>query len=351
MSLCPSVHLEAFYQQHRCYNRPLRSYSWGVTKETWLAEPRLSSNISKFSAMLSIVASSRALEASFEQLKWLAIGDCTMYRLGRKTPNLSLVCGSSQTLGPSFLSFRNMADRARPHDVGVLVLAIPWCQRSRKRRARSFHLQKEVERKSSMIAVLPGSTKYIESKACHKVLQQPKIKIAPATLRKALLFSHLRARKIVNKPMLTETLKQECRQWAEGHKDWTVDDWRSVISKSTDHLRSDGKQHCWIKGAGFNSKLVRPTLKYGGFSTMVWGCTTYKGVGTLQVIKGRMNRHLYIVILSRFCSLSSQVLEYTRTATKLSLLEGSGYIGSSQTRGGSFPAEFLHHAPLHCVDI
>ena len=138
-------------------------------------------------------------------------------------------------------------------------------------------------------------------KACHDVLQQLKIKLAPTTLRKALLFSHFRARKIIKKPLLEPRHKKARLQFALDHRDWTVDDWRKVIwsdETKINRLGSDGTQHCWIKGAGFSSKLVRPTMKYGGGSIMVWGCMTAKGVGTLHIVPGRMTAVIYIGILS-----------------------------------------------------
>ena len=139
-------------------------------------------------------------------------------------------------------------------------------------------------------------------KACQEVLNQLKVKLAPSTLRKALLFNHFKARKIIKKPLLTIKHKKEHLAFAQAHKDWTVDDWKTVIwsdETKINRLGSDGKQHCWINKAGFSSKLVRPTLKYHGGNIMVWGVMTHKGVGEVHVIRQRMTALIYIDILEQ----------------------------------------------------
>ncbi|CBQ72283.1 related to transposase [Sporisorium reilianum SRZ2] len=111
---------------------------------------------------------------------------------------------------------------------------------------------------------------------------------------------HFRARKIINKPLLTIRHKKARLAFALAHKDWTVDDWKTVICSDEckiNRIGSDGRQHCWINAAGFNSKLVHPTVKFGGGSIMVWGSMTHKGVGAFHILKERMTAVIYIAIL------------------------------------------------------
>ena len=42
---------------------------------------------------------------------------------------------------------------------------------------------------------------------------------------------------------------------------------------------------------------LRPTVKHGGGSVMVWGCMSAHGVGNLVFIDGIMNQYVYINIL------------------------------------------------------
>ncbi|SPO25311.1 related to transposase [Ustilago trichophora] len=137
-------------------------------------------------------------------------------------------------------------------------------------------------------------------RACQEVLQQLKVKLAPSTLCKALLFNHFRARKIVKKPLLNNKHKKDCLAFALAHRELTIDDWKTVIwsdEAKINRLGSDGKQHCWINTAGFSSKLVHPTLKFGGGNIMVWGAMTHKGVGSVHVVRQRMTAGIYIDIL------------------------------------------------------
>jgi hypothetical protein len=45
------------------------------------------------------------------------------------------------------------------------------------------------------------------------------------------------------------------------------------------------------------SKIVIPTVKYGGDHAMVWGCMGYTGVGELAIVEGIMNAKRYVNIL------------------------------------------------------
>ncbi|GFW18300.1 transposable element Tcb1 transposase [Trichonephila clavipes] len=45
-------------------------------------------------------------------------------------------------------------------------------------------------------------------------------------------------------------------------------------------------------------KNLRPTVKHGGVSVMVWGCMASNGVGSLVFIDGIMNYKLYIDVLN-----------------------------------------------------
>src|SRR3954469_19792037 len=96
-------------------------------------------------------------------------------------------------------------------------------------------------------------------------------------------------------------LDQSRLDFAISHKDWTVEDWKRVIwsdQTKINHLGSDGKKWVWKnKGEALNDQLVEGTLKFGGGSLMMWGCTTWEGVGYGCKIDGRMDAELYTQIL------------------------------------------------------
>ena len=61
--------------------------------------------------------------------------------------------------------------------------------------------------------------------------------------------------------------------FAESHKDWTVEDWKRVIwsdETKINCLGSDGKKWVWkMPGEGLSDGLVQGTVKFGGGSLMI----------------------------------------------------------------------------------
>ncbi|SJX63304.1 related to transposase [Sporisorium reilianum f. sp. reilianum] len=79
-----------------------------------------------------------------------------------------------------------------------------------------------------------------------------------------------------------------------------VEDWKRVIwsdKTKINFIGPDGRQSCWVKAASFSSKLVKPTVKFGSSSIMIWGCMMWEGVGTMHMVIGRMDSDQYIEIL------------------------------------------------------
>lgn len=47
-------------------------------------------------------------------------------------------------------------------------------------------------------------------------------------------------------------------------------------------------------GEEFSSKCIKPTVKGGGGSIMVWGCMTMNGTGPIYRVEGIMDQHVYV---------------------------------------------------------
>lgn len=90
-------------------------------------------------------------------------------------------------------------------------------------------------------------------------------------------------------------------KWAEEHENWTTEDWHSVVYSDESKFNlwgSDGVQYCRSGPVEeLEPKNVRPVLKHGGGSVMVWGCMTHKGWGRLVLIEGTMDAELYCSVL------------------------------------------------------
>jgi len=104
------------------------------------------------------------------------------------------------------------------------------------------------------------------------------------------------------KPLLSSKHIKARFKWAKSHENWEVEDWKNVVwSDETKFnlLNSDGKEYYWTNKPGIlTPESVKPTLKYGGGSVMIWGCMTWEGLGFSCKIDGNMDGELYSEILN-----------------------------------------------------
>lgn len=63
-------------------------------------------------------------------------------------------------------------------------------------------------------------------------------------------------------------------------------------------FRSDGRSYVWRRAKEeLKEKNLRPTVKHGGGSVMVWGAMSAAGPGKLHIIDGIMDQTMYLNIL------------------------------------------------------
>lgn len=98
----------------------------------------------------------------------------------------------------------------------------------------------------------------------------------------------------VKKPLLRPVNRQKRLLFAQKHKDWTMDQWKSVIWSGESKFELFGnkrRQHDRRKaGERFKAQCIAPSVKHGGGSVMVWGYFSYDGVGELVKINGIMKK-------------------------------------------------------------
>jgi len=128
-----------------------------------------------------------------------------------------------------------------------------------------------------------------------------KIDVSDSTVRRVLKRNALHARIKIKKPLLRKIHRSSRYLFSKKHKNWTVEDWRKVVwsdeSKFT-LFGSEGRQYYWKKpGQSIQDHHIKPTVKHGGGSIMVWGCITSKGAGNLYRIDTNIDAKLYKVIL------------------------------------------------------
>lgn len=103
------------------------------------------------------------------------------------------------------------------------------------------------------------------------------------------------------KPRLSPKHIKARLEFAQHHKDWTIEDWKHVVwsdETKVNHLGSDGRKWVWKRpGEGLSKRVVEETLKFGGGSVMLWGCMLWEGPGEMCKIDGPIDTDLYIGIL------------------------------------------------------
>ena len=103
------------------------------------------------------------------------------------------------------------------------------------------------------------------------------------------------------KPLLTKKHKARQYSWAKKCRHATWLDWSYVIfsDKSKFNLfGSDGRQYCWRRsGERLLDRHIQPTIKFWRGSIMVWRCMTWKGIGNLRLIEGKMDKYIYREVL------------------------------------------------------
>ena len=125
--------------------------------------------------------------------------------------------------------------------------------------------------------------------------------ISVSTIRRILRSHGLVSGVKKKKPYLSDSHRKARLAFAKKYENWTVDDWSKVIWSDESRFKifgSDGKQYYWKRhGEPLNKFHVKPTVKYGGGSIMIWGCFSARGVGSYCKVDGTMDGDLYRQIL------------------------------------------------------
>jgi transposase len=127
------------------------------------------------------------------------------------------------------------------------------------------------------------------------------IEASPMTVRRAFREGGLGSIEKKPKPMLSAKNIKARLDFANLHKDWTVEDWKRIIWSDETKINrfcSDGRAWAWISdGQKLQPYHVKQTVKHGGGSLMVWGCMTAQGPGFMCRIDGTMTKDVYLDIL------------------------------------------------------
>ncbi|KAK3513152.1 hypothetical protein QTP70_007486 [Hemibagrus guttatus] len=183
----------------------------------------------------------------------------------------------------------NTVCKGRPVTIGMTS---PWQQRGGRRRdimPRSKEIQKQMKRK--VIEIYQSGKGY---KAISKALGLPR------TTVRAIIYKWRKHGTVENLPRSGRPTKITPRAQ------------RQLIQEVTKDPTTTAKE-LQASLASVKKNNITPTVKYGGGSVMVWGCSAASGPGRLAVINGTMNSAVYQKILKENVRPSVSDLELKRT--------------------------------------
>ncbi|GFU74380.1 transposable element Tcb1 transposase [Trichonephila clavipes] len=105
----------------------------------------------------------------------------------------------------------------------------------------------------------------------------------------------------IRKPLVTARHALQRRQWCRTHRQWTPQQWQQVIwsDESTFTLfQTTGRVYVWrTPKEAFALECIVLTVKHGGGSLMVWGAISWRGLGPLVTLHGKVKAAHYVNIL------------------------------------------------------
>lgn len=121
------------------------------------------------------------------------------------------------------------------------------------------------------------------------------------TIRRRIKEKGLRARVSATVPFISVANQKKRKQWTQRLLKYPKWFWNRVVWSDEKKFELMGAKKRVIVyrkvGQRYKLKHVNPSMKHGGGSIMVWGCFSAFGVGSLHLINGIMNQHIYRDIL------------------------------------------------------
>lgn len=96
----------------------------------------------------------------------------------------------------------------------------------------------------------------------------------------------------IKKNFVSEANRIKRLKWAEAHKDWTIEQWRSVVwsDESPFVLRFLGRVRVWrLPNERYEPFATKATVTHDT-KINVWGCCSGRGVGKIRLVVGILER-------------------------------------------------------------
>lgn len=134
----------------------------------------------------------------------------------------------------------------------------------------------------------------------------------PETVRNVLRKHYYNGRVARKKPFISEVNRKKRVEFAKEHQNKNFEFWKTVLFTDESKINlfgSDGRTYVWRKpNTELQEKNLRPSMKHGGGSVMIWGCMSANGVGNLEFIENIMDQTVYLNILKKNVQPSVQKL-------------------------------------------
>lgn len=135
----------------------------------------------------------------------------------------------------------------------------------------------------------------------HAVRSQLSTQITARTIRNRLTEAGLRGCIARKKPHVSAKNLKRRLDFTKEHLQKPLSFWKRILWSDESKFNmfgSDGKRYVRRPvNAAFNPRYTIKTIKHGGGSVMVWGAFSWRGVGPIVRINGRMGQNLYKEIL------------------------------------------------------
>lgn len=139
------------------------------------------------------------------------------------------------------------------------------------------------------------------SASTREIAEDLKLNISSRTIRRRIENCGLKSYARKKKPLLRKANIKKRLQFAKKYVNMPLSYWERVIwtDESKFELKNQKRrQRVWCKSnERLLQKFCQATVKHGGGSLLVWGCFSYKGVGRLVKIDGKMTGESYVQLL------------------------------------------------------
>ena len=155
-------------------------------------------------------------------------------------------------------------------------------------------------------------TNHVQDRALVRASERDRFKTAPqhrrdlitegkrlsvSTIKRRLKEGNLNGRVARKKPLISEVNAQARLKYALSRRHWTADQWLKVMwSDESPFSLFPKRGKVYVRrrpGEEFQRQYLKPTVKHGGGSIMVWDCVSGAGIGKLRRLEEKVDAEVY----------------------------------------------------------